>query len=116
MASKKSKFIYWSLGLFIAFAAVYSFIGQPSAEVRERQISAQFSPIDGKHLKLAELIKQDLQNPGSYKNVETNFSDVDTAIIVNQQFSFEDENGTRKSGFVKALVDNKENVIILERR
>lgn len=107
------KYALYTLIGFVLFAAVYSIASEGSKtpeEKRKEQIEKQFSPITGEHNNLTETIKRELSDPGSYKNLETNYSDIDTAIIVNQQYTFTNTFGGKDKGFVKAEIDLSGNV------
>jgi rubrerythrin len=49
---------------------------------RQRRIEAQFSPWDGSHRALEEIIKKSMNDPDSYKHVETRYGDYGDYILV----------------------------------
>lgn len=83
---------------------------------RQKEIAAQFSPVNGECYKLTERIKQEMNDPNSYENIETKYWDVDTALLVNQSYTGKNQFGGRVRGFVKAIISNNGNVEIIESR
>lgn len=89
---------------------------EPPQEKRKAEIASQFSPSTGENYKLTELVKATMNDPESYKNIETRYWDIDTAIIVNQQYTGTNQFGGRVRGFVKALVSNNGTIQVIESR
>lgn len=57
----------------------------PEAE-RKARIEKQFSSWDGSHRKLTALIKQSMNDPGSYQHVETRYGDRGDYLLVKTTF------------------------------
>lgn len=116
----KKKIYSFALGACIVLAAIYALSPDEEltpAEKRKQKIEAQFSPLNGEHKNLTKLIKQSMNDPKSYENIQTNYWDMDTAIIVNQEYTGTNALGGRVRGFIKASIDTNGNVIsILESR
>lgn len=53
---------------------------------RLNKIKAQFSVWDGSHTKFKEFIKNNMNDPDSFKHVETRYSDNKTFILVSTKF------------------------------
>lgn len=117
---QNKRLVTGSIIAFIIIALIYSFTGgesQDPKEARAQRIEKMFSPVNGEHKQLTEFIKSRMVNPGAYDHVETNFWDMDTAIIVNQKFTRKNELGEAVPGFIKASVDSLGNIrFILEER
>jgi hypothetical protein len=56
------------------------------AEVRKEQIRAGFSYWDGSHVELTRLIKEAMNDPGSYAHVETTYIDRGDYLVVTTTF------------------------------
>ena len=78
---------------------------------RQKQIADQFSAWDGSHIKLTELIKQTMNDPGSFKHVETKYWDLKDHLVVLEVFRGKNSFGGIVKNFVKAEVDMDGNVI-----
>lgn len=74
-------------------------------------IEKQFNHLDGSHINLTERIKESMNDPESYENVNTNYEDRDSFIIVYQNYTGKNAFGGRVRGFVKAKVDTLGNVL-----
>lgn len=86
-------------------------------EARKARIEKQFSPSDGSHINLTKLIKESMNDPESYENVNTNYIDEDSIIVVSQSYTGKNAFGGRVKGYVRAKVDTLGNVLsILEQK
>ena len=65
------------------------------AERRTKEVEKAFSPWDGSHLELTRAIKKVMNNPDSYKHVETRYTDLGDTLMVRTTFR-----GTNKFGAV----------------
>lgn len=81
------------------------------AEAKKKKIESQFSAWDGSHRNLEKLIKENLNDPGSYEHLETNYWDMDTAIVVRTEYTAKNAYGGRVRGAVKARYDLEGNLI-----
>ena len=80
-------------------------------ENRKEDLEKQFSPYDGSHNGLTELIKKNMPDPESYEHVETRFSDKGDHIFVVTKFRGKNGFGGYVFQTVSANVDFKGNVI-----
>jgi hypothetical protein len=111
------KFLLWFAAIFALTIVALSFDkSEDPQDKRKREITAQFSPVTGENVKLTEFIKTSLNEPESYSNLKTTYWDVDTAVLVNQEFTFKNEYGGRSRGFIKALVKNDGQIKVVEFR
>lgn len=55
-------------------------------DARKEKIEAQFSKWDGSHNKLTEMIKESMNDPESFKHVETKFIDMDSCLWVTETY------------------------------
>jgi hypothetical protein len=51
-------------------------------QIRTEEIAKCFSPWDGSHINLTELIKKEMKSPDSYKHVETRYVDEGNHLLV----------------------------------
>lgn len=79
--------------------------------LRSRQISSLFHPWDGSHIKLEAKIKENLNDPESYKNIETIYWDRDSVIIVKTVFTAKNEYGGVEKYVIRAESDINGNII-----
>lgn len=84
--------------------------GTPKTE-RQIQLEKQFSAWDGSHIELTKLIKKAMNDPDSYKHVETVYWDMNDYIVVRTTYSGTNAFGGRVKNWVKAKIDNNGNVI-----
>jgi hypothetical protein len=80
---------------------------------RQKLIEAQFSVWDGSHINLEKLIKKNMNDPGSYKHVETRYSDMNDHLIVRTTFRGKNAFGAVVVNWVKAKVDLNGNIVSL---
>jgi hypothetical protein len=108
----KGAIIFFIIVAIIYFACGGSGDTKLTAEQQhKKRIEAQFSAWDGSHINLTKMIKQSMNDPGSYENVETKFFDMDTYVVVNQTYTGKNAYGGRVKAFVKAKIDTLGNVI-----
>lgn len=72
---------------------------------RENKIKIQFSKYDGSHINLEKIIKDNANDPDSYKHVETVYWDKDSYLIVKTTFRGKNAFGGVVKNSVKAMVD-----------
>ena len=84
---------------------------QSPKSVREIKIEKQFSGWDGSHTNLTELIKKAMNDPDSYKHIETVYWDMKNYIVVRTTYSGTNAFGGRVRNWVKAKVDDEGNVL-----
>jgi hypothetical protein len=91
-------------------------IKQPTPEeIREKKIEGQFSIWDGSHRGLTKVIKNSMNDPESYKHVETRHWIMDDHIIVSTTFRGTNAFGGTVANTVKAKVSLEGEVLeILE--
>ncbi len=77
---------------------------EQAAAERQRNIEAQFDAWDGNHRNLEELIKSSMNNPDSYKHVETIYWDQGDHLLVLTTFRGENAFGGTITNTVKAKV------------
>jgi len=80
-------------------------------ESRDQLIKKQFSPWDGSHRALNELIKISMNDPGSYKHVDTVYWDRGDFIIVRTSFRGKNVFGAYVLNWVKVKVDLNGNIL-----
>lgn len=56
------------------------------AAYRAKMVDEQFSGWDGSHIKLEAMIKASLDDPSSYKHIETTYSDKGSYLLVQTKF------------------------------
>jgi hypothetical protein len=78
---------------------------------RSEKIEKQFSAWDGSHINLEYLIKQNMNDPDSYKHDETLYSDNGTDIIVKTTYRGKNAFGVMVRNSTKAKVDLDGNVL-----
>lgn len=81
------------------------------AKMRKEQLERQFSGWDGSHKELTSLIKASMNDPGSYKHVETVYWDKGDHLIVRTKFRGKNAFGGIVLNWVKAKVDLDGNVL-----
>jgi len=72
---------------------------------RKERIEAQFSPWDGSHLGLTKVIKKLMNDPDSYKHVETVYWDMGDHLVVRTTFRGKNAFGGVVTNWIKAKVD-----------
>lgn len=80
-------------------------------EARRKQIENGFSAWDGSHTKLERIIKDSMNDPDSYKHVETVFWDMKDHLVVRTTFRGKNAFGGVVKEWVKAKCDLEGNVI-----
>lgn len=80
-------------------------------EIRKEQIEKQFSAWDGSHPGLTTLIKKTMNDPDSYKHVETVHWDKGDHLVVKTTFRGKNAFGGVVTNWVMAKVDLNGNVI-----
>lgn len=86
-------------------------IEEDNKVARKNNISTQFSSWDGSHTKLTQYIKTNMNDPKSYKHVETRYSDMKTHLIVVTKFRGKNAFGALVLNQISAKVDLNGNVI-----
>lgn len=79
--------------------------------LRSRQVSSLFHPWDGSHIKLEAKIKESLNDPESYENIETKYWDMDSVIVVKTVFTAKNEYGGVEKYIIRAESDINGNII-----
>jgi len=82
-----------------------------AAEARKAQLRPQFSGWDGSHRGLEEYIKDHMNDPDSYKHVETEYWDRKDYLIVKTIFRGKNAFGGTVTNTIMAKVDMNGNVI-----
>lgn len=80
---------------------------------RVEQIDNQFSPWDGSHIKLTREIKKGMNDPDSFKHIETRFKDLGNEIVVHESFRGKNAFGGLVINKVIATVDIDGNVLTM---
>ena len=80
-------------------------------EARKQRIENLFSAWDGSLPKLERLIKKSMNDPDSYKHVETSYWDMNTHLVVKTTFRGKNGFGGVITSYVKAKVDLDGNVL-----
>jgi len=78
---------------------------------REKKLESQFSTWDGSHRKLEHYIKNKLNDPGSYKHVETRYSPDLTPMEVSVRFRAKNVYGGYVTSDVLAEVSDEGEVL-----
>lgn len=86
-------------------------IPKTQGEIRKEQIEKNFSAWDGSHFGLTALIKKTMNNPDSYKHVETVYWDKGDHLVVKTTFRGTNVFGGVVTNWVMAKVDLNGNVI-----
>lgn len=116
----KQKTIHFLSALVVAFFIFIAFgsgdsdkknaDGSPKTE-RQIQLEKQFSEWDGSHIELTKLIKKAMNDPDSYKHVETVYWDMKDHVVIRTTYSGKNAFGGRVQNWVKARADNNGNII-----
>ncbi len=77
---------------------------------RNKNIEAQFSPWDGSHKNLTQIIKDAMNDPGSYEHIETGYWDQKTHLVILTKYRGKNAFGGVVPAWVKAKVDIDGNV------
>lgn len=83
----------------------------PKQHARQNLIYKQFSAWDGSHLQLVRLVKQNMNNPKSFKHIETNYADKGSYISVYMKFRGSNSFGAIVINTIRAKVDLKGNIL-----
>jgi hypothetical protein len=86
-------------------------VEQEQQKKRNQIVQKQFSPWDGSHPKLSNIIEKSCRNPDSYEHIETRFRDEGNYIFVVTNYRAENGFGGMSLGKVTAKVDLSGNVI-----
>ena len=86
-------------------------VEQEQQKKRNQIVQKQFSPWDGSHPKLSNIIEKGCRNPDSYEHIETRFRDEGNYIFVVTNYRAENGFGGMSLGKVTAKVDLSGNVI-----
>jgi len=94
----------------------YSCISTPSKpktakELRQERIKRGFSAWDGSHIKLEQAIKKSMNDPDSFKHVETSYSDMGGYLIVQTTFRGKNAFGALVKNTVQVKTDLDGNII-----
>ncbi|MCG2614863.1 hypothetical protein LZZ85_11245 [Terrimonas sp. NA20] len=103
----------YTAGIIIAAVviSIYAVSTESKEDKRKTEIESAFSPWNGEHRNLTALIKANMKDPDSYKNIETTYTDQGDYLVVTQRYSGTNSYGGRVSSRVKAKVDLKGNVL-----
>lgn len=98
--------------IFVAFGEdkAKEFIAEEKKK-REAQIEVGFSAWDGSHIGLTKIIKASMNDPESYKHVETTYWDMGDYLVVKTTFRGKNAFGGVVTNQVKAMTDINGNVI-----
>lgn len=80
-------------------------------KVRQKKISEQFSGWDGSHVNLARAVKNAMNDPKSFKHVETMFADKGDYILVYMKFRGSNAFGATVLNEITAKVDVDGNIL-----
>ena len=80
-------------------------------EIRKEKIEKHFSAWDGSHRGLTKLIKKSMNDPDSYKHVETVYWDKGDHLVVKTTFRGKNAFGGVVKNWIMAKVDLNGNVI-----
>ena len=88
-------------------------IEKPKTEddIRNERIEKQFSLWDGSHKNLTTLIKESMNDPDSYKHVETVYWDKGDYLIVRTKFRGKNAFGGVVTNYVTAKIDLDGNIM-----
>lgn len=75
-----------------------------NAQMKSKQIESQFSQWDGSHKNLTNVIKESMNDPGSYEHIRTVFLDNGDHLVVTTTFSGKNAFGGRVKNTIKAKV------------
>lgn len=87
-------------------------IAENEKQAKKRKIELQFSSWDGSHHKLTKYIKSTMNDPDSYKHVETVYGIYDTYLIVFTTFRGKNSFGGVVTNTIKAKIKNIDGEII----
>jgi len=107
------------IGILILIAVIAQFCPEEKKEekpltpeeAREQKIGACFSGWDGSHRELEKLVKQSMNDPGSYEHVETRYSDKGDYLAVYMKFRGKNAFGGTVVNWVTANCDLNCNVL-----
>lgn len=81
------------------------------SQQRKEKIECQFSSWDGSHKNLTQIIKNAMNDPGSYEHVETVYWDLKTHLVILTTYRGKNLFGGVVPNWVKAKADLDGNVI-----
>ena len=84
---------------------------EPKILSRQEQIEKEFSTWDGSHRGLERIIKKGMNDPDSYKHVETRYSDQGSYLIVKTTFRGKNAFGAMMLNSIVAKTDLEGNVL-----
>lgn len=84
---------------------------EPKILSRQEQIEKEFSAWDGSHRGLERIIKKGMNDPDSYKHVETRYSDQGSYLIVGTTFRGKNAFGAMMLNSIVAKTDLEGNVL-----
>ncbi|MDF2386531.1 hypothetical protein JMG10_34025 [Nostoc ellipsosporum NOK] len=79
---------------------------EPKEETRQERVEKLFSAWDGSCPAVNAWIKKNINDPGSYKHIETRFWDMGAEIVVKTQFSAKNGFGGRVQALCEAKIDS----------
>lgn len=82
---------------------------------RKEKILRQFSTWDGSHSALKRLVKDNMNDPGSFNHVETTYSDKGSYILVQMKYRGKNGFGAKVLEMVTAKVDIEGNIISIKK-
>jgi hypothetical protein len=77
---------------------------------REEKIESQFSGWDGSHRNLERFIKENMNDPNSYKHVETVYWDMESHLVVKTTYRGTNAFGGIVLNYIKAKIDLDGNI------
>ena len=80
----------------------------------DRQIENQFSSWDGSHRKVERAIKENMNDPDSYKHVSTTYQRTNTGLVVLTTYRGKNAFGGVVTGTARAITDENGNVVSLK--
>jgi hypothetical protein len=86
-------------------------IAEKKKNERDKSIRLQFSAWDGSHYNLEKHIKKNMNDPDSYKHVETRYVDLETYLIVTTTFRGKNGFGGVVTNNITAKVDMNGNIL-----
>lgn len=84
---------------------------KPAKPTKKMRIERQFSSWDGSHRKLTKLIKQAMNDPGSFDHVKTLYRDNGDHLVVSTSYRGKNAFGGIVKNWIRAKVDLDGNVL-----